>query len=169
MKNIPFILLTLFTAQFSFTQEKESETLSELLNKYNERSVPYISVQELAMPKTNAIILDAREMKEFNVSHIKNAVYVGHDDFQIDSTQQKLPDKDTKIVVYCSLGIRSEDVAEKLIKAGYTNVYNLYGGIFEWKNNNFTIYDSEEKETENVHTFNKSWSKWLTNGIKIYD
>ena len=72
-------------------------------------------------------------------------------------------------MVYCSLGIRSEDVAEKLKKAGYTNVLNLYGGIFEWKNNDFTIYDSEEKETENVHTFDEAWSKWLTKGIKIYD
>jgi len=169
MKNILLILLTLFTAQFSLAQEKEPETLSDLLEMYNERSVPYISVQELAMPKTNAIILDAREIKEYNVSHLKDAIYVGYEDFQIDSVQKKLPNKDSKIVVYCSLGIRSEEVAEKLKKAGYTNVFNLYGGIFEWKNNNFTIYDSEEKETENVHTFNGAWSKWLTNGIKIYE
>jgi len=33
--------------------------------------------------------------------------------------------------VYCSLGIRSEVIAKKLKKAGYTNVFNLYGGIFE--------------------------------------
>jgi len=169
MKNILLILLTLFTAQFSLAQEKEPETLSDLLEMYNERSVPYISVQELAMPKTNAIILDAREIKEYNVSHLKDAIYVGYEDFQIDSVQKKLPNKDSKIVVYCSLGIRSEEVAEKLKKAGYTNVFNLYGGILEWKNNNFTIYDSEEKETENVHTFNGAWSKWLTNGIKIYE
>ncbi len=169
MKNILLILLTLFTAQFSLAQEKEPETLSDLLEMYNERSVPYISAQELAMPKTNAIILDAREIKEYNVSHLKDAIYVGYEDFQIDSVQKKLPNKDSKIVVYCSLGIRSEEVAEKLKKAGYTNVFNLYGGIFEWKNNNFTIYDSEEIETENVHTFNGAWSKWLTNGIKIYE
>ncbi|MCH7525116.1 MAG: rhodanese-like domain-containing protein [Bacteroidetes bacterium] len=170
MKKSSYILLLfLIATQFSLAQEKEPKSLSDLLEMYNERSVPYISVQELAMPKTDAILLDAREMKEYNVSHLKNAIYVGYDDFQIDSVQKKLPNKDSQIVVYCSLGIRSEDVAEKLKKAGYTNVFNLYGGIFEWKNNNFIIYDSEEKETENIHTFNAAWSKWLTNGIKSYE
>jgi rhodanese-related sulfurtransferase len=170
MKNrLLNILLILFVTQFSIAQKNKPETLSELLKKYNEQSVPYISVQELAMLKTDAIILDAREIKEYHVSHLKNAIYVGYNFFEIDSVQQKLPNKDSQIVVYCSIGIRSEDIAEKLKKAGYSNVFNLYGGIFEWKNNNFTVYDSEEKETENVHTFNKAWSKWLRKGIKIYD
>ncbi len=165
MKNLLFIFLALFATQLSSAQE----TLAELLKKHNTNSVPYISVQELAMPKTDAIILDAREINEYNVSHIKNAIHIGYDFFEIDSVQHKLPNKDSQIVVYCSLGIRSEDVAEKLKKAGYTNVLNLYGGIFEWKNNNFKIYDSDEMETEKVHAFSIEWSKWLTNGIKVYD
>ena len=170
MKNkISYILLILFATQFSVAQEKEPKSLSDLLKMYNERSVPYISVQELAMPKTNAIILDAREIKEYNVSHIKNTIYVGYEDFQIDSVQKKLPNKDSQIVVYCSLGIRSEDVAEKLKKAGYINVFNLYGGIFEWKNNGFKVYDSINTVTENVHIFSKEWSKWLTKGEKVYE
>jgi len=71
--------------------------------------------------------------------------------------------------VYCSLGIRSEDIAEKLKKAGYNNVLNLYGGIFEWKNKDFTVYNSEGTQTEKIHTFSKEWSKWLTKGIKVYE
>lgn len=145
------------------------ETISELLKTCNTKSIPYISVEELAMPKTNAIILDAREKKEFETSHIKNAINVGYDNFIIDSIQDKLLQKDSKIVVYCSIGIRSETIGEKLKKAGYTNVYNLYGGIFEWKNKEFKVFDVKEKETENVHTFNEEWSKWLINGIKIYE
>ncbi|RLD29245.1 MAG: rhodanese-like domain-containing protein [Bacteroidetes bacterium] len=166
--KIFYIILSFFTIQFSVAQKK-SETLSALLKKYNEQSVPYISVQELAMPKTDAIILDAREMKEYQVSHLKDAIYVGYDFFELDSIKNKLPNKDSQIVVYCSIGVRSEDIAEKLKKVGYKNVFNLYGGIFEWKNNNFTVYDSEEKETENVHTYNETWSKWLTKGEKVYE
>ncbi len=167
--KILYILLFLFTTQFSIAQQKEPETLSELLKLYNEQSVPYMSVQELAMPKTEAIILDAREPKEYETSHIKNSILVGYDHFNLKSIIKKLPNKDKKIVVYCSIGIRSEAIAEKLKKAGYTNVYNLYGGIFEWKNKNFKVYNSEEKETENVHTFNKAWSKWLLKGVKVYE
>lgn len=143
--------------------------MSDLLRKYNTKSVPYISVQELAMPKTEAIILDTRELKEYETSHIKNAICVGYDYFTLDSITKQFPNKETKIVVYCSLGIRSEDIGEKLKKAGYTNVYNLYGGIFEWKNNNFSVYNTENKKTENVHTFSKEWSQWLTKGVKIYE
>ena len=163
-KKISYILVFLITT-FSFSQE----TISDLLKKYNTKSVPYISVQELAMPKTEAIILDAREPKEYETSHIKDALCVGYDFFNIETILDTIKNKDEQIVVYCSLGIRSEDIAEKLKIAGYTNVYNLYGGIFEWKNKDFNVYNSEETETENVHTFSEEWSQWLKKGIKVYE
>ena len=54
-------------------------------------------------------------------------------------------------------------------KAGYTNVFNLYGGIFEWKNNDFQVVDTLGKSTEKVHAFNKSWEKWLKKVEKVYE
>ncbi len=50
--------------------------------------------------------------------------------------------EESKVVVYCSVGYRSEKIAEKLKAAGYKNVFNLYGGIFEWENQNLPVYDS---------------------------
>lgn len=144
------------------------ESLSELLNTHNVNSVPYISVQELAMPKTKAIILDAREQQEFDVSHLKNAFYVGYNDFNIETVKNLIPNWNEAIVVYCSLGIRSEHIAEQLKKSGYTNIYNLYGGIFEWKNADFPVYNNEGK-TNKVHGFSKEWSKWLTKGECVYE
>jgi len=164
MKKILLFICVCFSVS-SFSQE----TLSELLKKHNNQSIPYITVQELAMPKTEATVLDARELSEFEVSHLKYAIYAGYSEFQIDSIQDKIKDKDQIIVVYCSIGIRSETIAEKLKKAGYTNVFNLYGGIFEWKNKNFSVFDSQENETENVHTFSQEWSEWLLNGKKVFD
>jgi rhodanese-related sulfurtransferase len=163
MKKIAVLFLLIST---TITAQKK---LDKLLNKWNKKNVPYISVETLALPKTNAILLDAREKKEFEVSHLENAICVGYDKFKLKETLAKLPeDKNVKIVVYCSLGIRSETVANKLIEAGYTNVFNLYGGIFEWKNANFQVVDTLGKETEKVHTFNKDWSKWLKKGQKVY-
>jgi rhodanese-related sulfurtransferase len=159
------ILFLLISATFS-AQNK----LDNLLKKWNKKKVPYISVDVLASQKTNTILLDAREEKEFKVSHLKNALFVGYDSFKLKETLKKLPkDKDTKIVVYCSLGIRSEIIAHKLIKEGYTNVYNLYGGIFEWKNNDFQVIDTLGNTTEKIHVFNEEWSKWLTKGEKVYE
>ena len=164
MKKI-LILFLLISATGS-AQEK----LDKLLIKWNKKNVPSISVNTLALPNTKAILLDAREEKEYKVSHIKEAICVGYDDFKLKETLKKLPkEKDIKIVVYCSIGIRSETIAYQLIKEGYTNVYNLYGGIFEWKNNNFQVIDSLGNYTDKIHTFDSDWSKWLTKGEKVYE
>lgn len=161
-KIITYIIICFSISSFS------QENLSELLKKYNSESIPYITVEDLSKQE-NVIILDSRELSEYKTSHLQDAICVGYDNFNLKKTKKKLTNKKQTIVVYCSLGIRSEDIAEKLKKAGYTNVYNLYGGIFEWKNNDFKVYDSKEKETDSIHTFNKEWSKWLKKGVKIYD
>lgn len=149
-----------------FGQEK----LDKLLKTWNTRNVPYMSVETLSLPNSDAILLDARELEEFKVSHLKNSLFVSYNNFDLKKTLSKLPkDKNTKIVVYCSLGIRSETVAYKLIQAGYTNVYNLYGGIFEWKNKGFQIVDTLGNPTEKIHAFSKSWGKWLKKGEKVYE
>ncbi len=163
MRNILAIILICF----SYVSNAQ-ESLSELLKKHNTHSVPYISVKELAMPKTQAVILDARERSEFEVSHINNAMYVGYNNFDLEQVQTKIPDKNQIIVVYCSLGIRSEDIAEQLQKAGYKRVYNLYGGVFEWKNADFKVFDNKG-ETTKVHGFSKEWSKWLKKGDCVYE
>lgn len=161
-----YFLVVIF-AFLSFQAEAQ-KSLKKLLKTENTESVPYISVEELAMPKTNAILLDAREISEYEVSHLKDAICVGYDFFDLEKTSALIKDKDQPIVVYCSLGIRSEDVAEKLKNAGYTNVKNLYGGIFEWKNKDRNVVNSRDKITDSIHTFSKTWSKWLNKGIKVY-
>ena len=159
------LYLALTFSAFGFSQD----SLSELLKTYNAESISYITVEELAAQKENAIILDARETNEYNTSHLENAIHVGYDFFDINLVSDKIEDKSLKIVVYCSLGIRSEDIAEALKKEGYINVYNLYGGIFEWKNNDFTVYNNDNQPTDDVHAYSKKWSKWLLKGNKIYD
>ena len=162
---IRFLLIILFSIN-CFSQSK----LSKLLKKNNTESVPYIYTNDLKNNLSNTYLLDAREPKEFNVSHIENAICVGYDNFDINKTLTKLPeDKNAKIVVYCSLGIRSEDIGEEIKKAGYSNVFNLYGGIFEWKNENNLVVNSKNEPTEKVHSFNKIWGKWLKKGTKVYD
>ena len=163
-----FLHILLFLLGF---QGFAQESLHQLLKLHNTRSVPYISVEELRMLQTNGdvIILDTRERKEFEVSKINGALYVGFADFSTEIISEILPSKDTSIVVYCSLGIRSEEIGEKLKKAGFSNVQNLYGGIFEWKNSGYPVLDSEGAETEKVHSFSKAWGKWLLKGEKIHE
>ncbi len=145
-------------------------SLKQLLKKYNQETIPYIYVNDINTNDDATIFLDAREKKEFEISHLKKATYVGYNNFNLKRTLKKLPkDKNSKIIVYCSLGVRSEDIAEKIKAAGYTNVFNLYGGIFEWKNNEKSVYDSQNKLTNKVHAFDKEWGTWLNKGIKVYE
>ena len=157
------VLFSFYTSLFC-----AQNTIDKVLKTYNNNSVPYISSNDLNKLNENVVLLDARELKEYNVSHLKNAINVGYKKFNIQETIAKVNDKNTKIVVYCSIGVRSERIAEKLSKSGYLNVYNLYGGIFDWKNNDFEVVDSNNKVTENVHAYSKGWSKYLIKGNKIY-
>lgn len=165
MRILLLTIICLLSSQLHHAQEQ----LDQLLEQYNDKSIPYISVQELAMPKTKAIILDARETKEYETSHIKDAILVGYDHFDIQYVLDTVTDKHQMIVVYCSLGIRSETIAKQLKAHNYTNIYNLYGGIFEWKNEGFQVYDMQEEPTEKVHTFSEEWSRWLTKGEKTHE
>ncbi|MBG6109729.1 rhodanese-related sulfurtransferase [Flavobacterium sp. CG_23.5] len=143
-------------------------TIPKALDKLNKKTVPYITVAQLP-ERARIVLLDARETKEFNVSHIKNAINVGFDHFDKNGISMKIPNKDATIIVYCSIGVRSEKIGEKLLKMGYKNVFNLYGGIFEWKNNGGKLIDNKGVETNNVHTFNKEWSQYLKKGNKVYE
>lgn len=160
--KLSLLFLCIFI-QLSFGQKN----LDKLLKKHNDNGVPYISVEELSMPKTKVILLDTREKEEFNISHLKNAIHIGYNNFDIKNIELQIPDKNSKIVVYCSLGIRSETIGEYLKASGYTNVKNLYGGIFQWKNKNYKVYKNNI-ETDTIHTFSKSWSKWLKKGVIYY-
>jgi rhodanese-related sulfurtransferase len=113
------------------------------------------------------VVLDTREEKEYQVSHIKGALYAGYKNFNLQKVSKKIKSKDTQVIVYCSLGVRSEDIAQELEKAGYTNIKNLYGGIFNWKNNNLPLVNANQKPTDSVHVYSKQWGKWLTNGVKV--
>jgi hypothetical protein len=75
---------------------------------------------------------------------------------------------DAHIVLYCSLGSRSEKIAEKLISAGYKNVYNLYGGIFEWINAGQPVYKLNGVQTSEIHTYSRDWARWVEKGTKVY-
>jgi rhodanese-related sulfurtransferase len=134
----------------------------EVMRLYR-NSVPVLHTTEISV---GAKVLDARERKEYMVSHLPNAKWVGHDDFELGRVEG-IRKTDT-ILVYCTIGYRSERVGEKLLAAGYENVFNLYGGIFQWKNLGGVVLDSENDTTQRVHCYNKSWSRFLKKGVRVY-
>lgn len=162
MRNLVVILMFL-SNWFS----SNAQSIDSLLQRFNSRSVPYVSVQELKMDMDKYLIFDTRKKEEYAVSHIPNAVWVSEkvDDSIYAFAKAK---KEQPIVVYCSLGIRSEAFGEKLKKLGFTNVKNLYGSIFAWKDEGYEVIDESGMETDSVHVFSKVWGKYLKTGKKVY-
>jgi rhodanese-related sulfurtransferase len=168
MKKESIIFLFLLLGLNCLGQDYSS--FEVLKNEIISKTVPLISVEtlkQLENTKTPLLIIDAREKQEYNASHIKGAKQVGYDDFK--ASLLRAIDKETTIVVYCSVGYRSEKVGEKLKKIGFSRVLNLQGGIFDWVNSGYPVYDNYGKETQKIHVYNKSWGKWLTKGEKVYD
>jgi rhodanese-related sulfurtransferase len=139
----------------------------EMLREYYKGTVPTISSEKLylLLSENKTIhILDARTRKEFEVSSIKGAVRFG---MSVSSKKMADVDKNDMIVVYCTIGARSETLGEKIKRSGYTNVFNLYGGVIEWVNKGYPLYRNSKK-TEEVHVYSKEWGKWLTKGKAVY-
>lgn len=148
---------------------QKPEAYDESLTAMYKKTVPLITPAELSekiKSDTTIVLLDARELDEYTVSHIPGSRYIGYNNFEL-KTVKDIP-KDATIIVYCSLGVRSELVGEKLIEDGFINVENLYGGIFEWVYYNQTIVDKKEKETNKVHTYDQNWGEWLLKGEKVF-
>ena len=139
-----------------------------MLDTLYSKSVPFISISELKRERQSSpVILDTRTIEEYEVSHIKGAEFVDYDNFSIEPFLE-LP-KNQTIILYCSVGYRSEKIGEKFLQHGFTSVRNLYGGIFEWINQGQEIVNSEDKFTKEIHAYDKHWGIWLKNGIKIYE
>lgn len=123
-------------------------------------NIPALSVKE-AKQIPDAIYLDARESNEYIVSHIPGATWIGSDHWMPQTLQSV--SKEQSIIVYCSVGYRSEKIATKIKALGYQRVYNLYGSIFEWANEGNSLVNNDGQPTKELHTYNKKWSKWVTN------
>jgi len=132
----------------------------KIINSLN-FSIETLTVSQLKESKDGYLLMDAREKEEFETSHIPGAIHVGYDHFEIEKYQDL--DKDKPILVYCSIGYRSEKIGEKLKKAGFKHVYNLFGSIFEWANQSNGLEDNKGMETQNIHTYNRSWGQWINN------
>lgn len=156
-----YLIFTLFTLFMINATAQNPVGFDSMCKGYIEGTVPLATPKQVnrMMNTTEIILLDARETKEYNISHIKGAIKVGYDNFSILSVKDL--DKNKTVYIYCSIGYRSEKIGEKLQKAGFKKVYNIYGGIFNWANSGYELIDTKGNPTTKVHGYNNDWSKWL--------
>ncbi|WP_332911128.1 rhodanese-like domain-containing protein [Algoriphagus boritolerans] len=151
---------------FLFNNPLFSQSLAyrALLEGLYDKKFPVVKPEQITR-LSHYQILDTREKEEYQVSHLKDAIWVGYDTFTLERVAGI--DKDKPVLVYCTVGARSQEIGKKLQDAGFTQVYNLYGGIIHWANELKPI-ESEGTPTSKVHTFSRTWGIWLQKGEKVY-
>lgn len=95
------------------------------------KEVPMAEAKAEMEAVPSVVILDVRTEKEFKGGHIPKAVHAdrGTLEFRI---AKAVPNKDSKIIVYCKGGDRSSLAAATLTRMGYKNVRSMVGGWDEW-------------------------------------
>ena len=141
----------------------------QLLRTLYRGTVPTVPVAALALELRQPqppLLLDVRTAAEFRVSHLAGARFVAYDSIA-HATFADL-DRATPVVVYCSMGVRSERLGERLHALGFGRVRNLYGGLFEWVNEGQPV-ENAAGPTLDVHPYSTFWGSWLRRGHKAYE
>lgn len=120
--KFPKILLLIVSVVLISCNDKKDNSFKEIAPK---------DFAEKIKSTENPQILDVRTPEEFESEHIDNAVNVNWNgqDFAANVASY---DKSKPVFVYCLSGGRSKKAAEKLNELGFTNVYELEGGIMKW-------------------------------------
>ena len=127
--NLFLIVFVIFVlAGCSNNNTNNTENLESKKNSYTQISME--EAVKMMEEESDYIILDVRRPDEFAEKHIPNAINVPNETIGKDEIPE-LPNKDQLILVYCRSGNRSKQASEKLVKLGYTNIYE-FGGINDW-------------------------------------
>ena len=84
------------------------------------------------------LLVDVREESEFAKDHLPGAVHLGKGVIERD-VEERVPDPNAPIILYCGGGFRSALAADNLQKMGYTNVLSMDGGIRTWREKGFPL------------------------------
>ena len=144
-----------------------STTLKMIRAKYPE--VAQLSTDSLqtmldaSLKAERPLLLDVREKEEYGVSHLKDAVSALTEKEALRALEDVPPE--TPVVLYCSVGYRSSEMAGFLQKRGFEKVYNLEGSIFAWANEGRPVYRGEER-VHKVHPYDRVWGKLLKKALR---
>lgn len=84
------------------------------------------------------LLIDVREESEYAKDHLPEAIHLGKGIIERD-IEDRVPDPNTEMILYCGGGFRSALAADNLQKMGYRNVISMDGGIRGWRENNFPL------------------------------
>ncbi len=169
LKLICYSLVTLLLAcSDTPSDEKVFEGTDRLAEFSSTVTARYAAKQispDILSAKLNAqesyVVFDVREADEYAVSHLKEARWVDPDISAAQFAKQFAADlQDKTAVFYCSVGVRSSQLIERLQQAGSVGpMFNLTGGIFRWHGKHLSLVNEAQLPTDSIHPYNKFWGK----------
>ncbi len=91
-------------------------------------------------------LVDVREDREYGADHLPGAVHLGKGIIERD-VEEKFPNLNAELVLYCGGGFRSALAADNLQKMGYTNVVSMDGGIRDWREKGYPLEKGAESRS----------------------
>jgi rhodanese-related sulfurtransferase len=84
------------------------------------------------------LLIDVREESEYAKDHLPTAIHMGKGTIERD-IEERVPELNSPLVLYCGGGYRSALAADNLQKMGYTSVLSMDGGIRGWREKHFPL------------------------------
>lgn len=89
-------------------------------------------------PVAGRVVVDVRERNEFDAGHLPGAIHISKSYIEV-LIEEKVPDRETPITLYCAGGVRSLLAAESVMRLGYLNVESMADGVGGWKANGYEL------------------------------
>ncbi|MEE9265838.1 MAG: rhodanese-like domain-containing protein, partial [Gammaproteobacteria bacterium] len=136
IRRLAWLLLAVAGASAA---QSELRTGKQILAEVNARinNVDTAGLQKLARERPELVLVDVRMGEE--LASLGGTIDAGYRTYNINRgwlefrIRESVPDKNTPIVVFCSINDRSPLAADTLMHMGYTEVYNYAPGFFAWK------------------------------------
>ena len=140
---VPTLTLTVHTQTAkpeSSTAHQHSPRFLEMVNESRKhiRETNVDEVKAMLDRGEKFILVDVREDSEFAEDHLPGAIHLSKGVIERD-IEQKVPDLNAPLVLYCGGGYRSALAADSLQKMGYKNVLSMDGGIRAWRDKGFPL------------------------------
>ncbi len=91
-------------------------------------NIDYEMLQKLLKNNSNVFLIDVRSSQEFAEDRLNSSINIPLYELE-NKASTFLPDKNATVILYCQSGVRSKKACKILENLGYTNLYNLVGGI----------------------------------------
>lgn len=129
MKKLALVLLSLALVTLGGCVAQETDTGDAIFEDVTPQEAN--TLIQLNISNADFVILDVRTALEFSVGHLEGAVNI---DFYSETFQQDIDAlaKDKIYLIYCRTDNRSGQVLDLMGELGFTEVYNMDGGIDAW-------------------------------------